>query len=51
MAIFAVPSNRAHIVNDKQFKAMERPDAETIKRTKKAAARFASRCNDKTRVK
>lgn len=51
MAVFAVPSNRAHVVNNEQFKAMKRPDAETIKRTKKAAERFASRCDDKTKIK
>ena len=51
MAVFAVPSNKAHVVSNKQFEAMKRPDAETVKRTEKAAARFAARCNDRTREK
>jgi hypothetical protein len=50
MAVFAVPSNKAHVVSNKQFEAMKRPDAETIKRTEKAADRFAARCNDRTRT-
>ena len=51
MAVFAVPSNKAHVVSNKQFEAMKRPDAETVKRTEKAAVRFAARCNDGTRPK
>ena len=49
MAVFAIPSNKAHVVNDKQLKAMKRPDAETVKRTEKAAARFAEQCRDRTK--
>ena len=51
MAVFAVPSNKAHVVSNKQFEAMKRPDAETIKRTEKAAVRFAARCILKLRNK
>ena len=49
MAVFTVPTDRANVVTEEQFKKMKPATKEQVEKMKQASARFARICRDETR--